>query len=585
MSSKIENIIKGFTDSIKTASSKKTSPYDTSATVTRVDGNTCWVHIPGGVDETPARLTMNASVGDNVQVRVSGGKAFLIGNTTAPPTDDTTARVAKVTAEKAYDKSYSASEEASVAARAAESAIDSAIAANAAANGAVTSLGIVQGVVDTLQTDVDELNVHVAMMNEITIPDFDIYSLVDEDGNALIDDDENPIVAAIKKSDPSAVIPAGLHVVPTSNGYFLVLSNNGAYIYDNLSNLVASYGNAITLGGPTGPQIIIDSNGTTIKQNSKTRAKFEQNALSFYKEDGTTKNFSINESSTVIEKIVWEVSGIQFDEVSTYQYISAPGIDSITRTNVEFKVRFSDGSSLGVFGVVLYGENQNYFSTSTDNGNLLFYFSRSGDTITYTFANDTTLDISSLVVNIQLSYTTSNPISQVLLGRFPRRTSDTALAVGNGTSNIPKNVFEVDISGDVFSQGEILVEGHEEAIGTLKESITTSDTTVPDGTSTTTNLCSISLGSGSWVISYQARFANNSTGFRQLRLINNTTGDEYTEGMVQMGASSTGYTYVQGTTLVRLAGTTSYTLTAKQTSGSSMIIPAGKAFLKAMRVS
>lgn len=69
---------------------KKDSPdgYDTTATVKRVEGGTAWVHIPGGVDETPVRMTVNANVGDNVQVRVSGGRAFIVGNGTAPPTDD-----------------------------------------------------------------------------------------------------------------------------------------------------------------------------------------------------------------------------------------------------------------------------------------------------------------------------------------------------------------------------------------------------------------------------------------------------------------------------------------------------------------
>lgn len=69
---------------------KKDSPsgYDTTATVTRVEGGTAWVHIPGGVEETPVRMTVNAKAGDSVQVRVSGGRAFIVGNGTAPPTDD-----------------------------------------------------------------------------------------------------------------------------------------------------------------------------------------------------------------------------------------------------------------------------------------------------------------------------------------------------------------------------------------------------------------------------------------------------------------------------------------------------------------
>lgn len=80
---------------------KGTTAYDTQATVTRVDGDTLWVHIPGGVDETPIQRTIAASEGDVVQVRVSGGSAFAIGNASAPPTDDREAFVAQGQAGKA----------------------------------------------------------------------------------------------------------------------------------------------------------------------------------------------------------------------------------------------------------------------------------------------------------------------------------------------------------------------------------------------------------------------------------------------------------------------------------------------------
>lgn len=73
---------------IKEADKKKTSAYDAAATVRRIEGDTAWVHIPGGVDETPVKLTISAKPGDTVQVRVSGGTAFMVGNASAPPTDD-----------------------------------------------------------------------------------------------------------------------------------------------------------------------------------------------------------------------------------------------------------------------------------------------------------------------------------------------------------------------------------------------------------------------------------------------------------------------------------------------------------------
>ena len=76
---------KGFIEAIKEATKASKSAYDTLATVTRVKDGTAWVHIDGGVDETPAELTINAQKGDMVRLRVSGGRAYLIGNSTDPP--------------------------------------------------------------------------------------------------------------------------------------------------------------------------------------------------------------------------------------------------------------------------------------------------------------------------------------------------------------------------------------------------------------------------------------------------------------------------------------------------------------------
>jgi hypothetical protein len=82
---------------------KKTpTPYDAPAVVTRVEGGaTAWVRIAGSDTETPVKLTVDAKTGDAVQVRVGGGSAWLTGNQTAPPTDDTKADKAMEQANKA----------------------------------------------------------------------------------------------------------------------------------------------------------------------------------------------------------------------------------------------------------------------------------------------------------------------------------------------------------------------------------------------------------------------------------------------------------------------------------------------------
>ena len=83
----------------------KTKAYDTVAKVLRVDEKTAYVHIDGGADETPAQRAINCKTGDSVKIRVSGGKAWLTGNLTSPPTDDTAANEASKTATK-VKKSY-----------------------------------------------------------------------------------------------------------------------------------------------------------------------------------------------------------------------------------------------------------------------------------------------------------------------------------------------------------------------------------------------------------------------------------------------------------------------------------------------
>lgn len=83
----------------------KTKAYDTVAKVLRVDEKTAYVHIDGGADETPAQMAINCKAGDSVKIRVSGGKAWLTGNLTSPPTDDTAANEASKTATK-VKKSY-----------------------------------------------------------------------------------------------------------------------------------------------------------------------------------------------------------------------------------------------------------------------------------------------------------------------------------------------------------------------------------------------------------------------------------------------------------------------------------------------
>lgn len=102
--SQTENIVNGLIKAMSGADLRTQKPYDTPATVTRVEGDTAWVHIDGGVTETPVKLTIAAHAGDKVQVRVGGGTAWLTGNGSRPPTDDALAELAKITADGAIEE-------------------------------------------------------------------------------------------------------------------------------------------------------------------------------------------------------------------------------------------------------------------------------------------------------------------------------------------------------------------------------------------------------------------------------------------------------------------------------------------------
>ena len=96
-------VIKEMAEALKLAYSG-TKPYDTTAEVLRIEDGIAWVHIPGGADETPVQMSINARPGDSVRVRVAGGQAWLMGNDSAPPTDDKKANAAQETADEALLK-------------------------------------------------------------------------------------------------------------------------------------------------------------------------------------------------------------------------------------------------------------------------------------------------------------------------------------------------------------------------------------------------------------------------------------------------------------------------------------------------
>ena len=164
----LNEIVKTMQDAVNRQTDQaKPGGYDTTATVRRIEGDTAFVHIPGGVDETPVKLTINAKAGDNVQVRVSGGNAFLVGNGSAPPTDDARANQAYTVATVAEGAAENALANAARAAEAADSAQASATRAEGAANDAVIAAGDAQTAAGNAQTAADTALVNLATTEDV----------------------------------------------------------------------------------------------------------------------------------------------------------------------------------------------------------------------------------------------------------------------------------------------------------------------------------------------------------------------------------------------------------------------------------
>ena len=289
---------------ITSAGNKGTSPYDTQAEVTRVEGSTAWVHIPGGVDETPARMTMNAVPGDIVQVRVSGGRAWLTGNASSPPTDNTEAfrardtavearekaekseedaRRAKIAADSAEEAAGRAWEKAGEAEAAAGEARESAITANRAANGALTQLSVVEDVVGTLNW-ISEHGTYALSQDTEVIPGKHYFTRHGDSYDIVLDPSGDPssegyfelsgIDEAVTNyvSTHLSLTDAGLWVVNDNRSYKILLASDGMKVYDSEGNLVASFGESISfsssrpqyIGGEDAYIIFYDSNNDGI---------------------------------------------------------------------------------------------------------------------------------------------------------------------------------------------------------------------------------------------------------------------------------------------------------------------------------
>lgn len=182
MGNTVDDLAKGLLNAVDERHAKETKAYDTSAEIRNIKDGVAWVHIPGGIDETPVALTINAQVGDRVQVRVAGGRAWITGNATNPPTDDTRANMA-------YGMATDASELSAIAAQAATDAQVSAMAANGHAKDAETAANTAQSEANKAAYAADTASKGLSLVEDIV----GVLELVQRNGRYERTNDEEPL--------------------------------------------------------------------------------------------------------------------------------------------------------------------------------------------------------------------------------------------------------------------------------------------------------------------------------------------------------------------------------------------------------
>ena len=482
------NLVRDFIRALQ-AERKATSPYDTTATVVRVDDKTAWVHISGGVDETPVRRTVDAKIGDEVQVRVGGGKAWITGNASSPPTDDTraikadtNATIAKNIADSAFNSAETAADAAGRAITSATQAANAAASAQTSANNAQTSannaaeyasralggLSTVQSVSETL-TWITQHGT-MTLTTDVALDPTHVYFVRDNNGNYTVGSYRYSIVTEPDVDDIStyyeltideslnnyvgthlALTDEGLWLLPASSSTNKVLIATGAgsvytvagtYLIDSSGSINASFrADGATIKGEN--DTMIAHLGYGPGQNTGGTTSDAPYYTLGTRASTTVGNYSLTEGrSNTASGYASHAEGGSNEATGSYAHAEG-GYTYATgeRSHAEGTSTFAEGYASHSEGQATHANGYN----SHAEGNTCYAL---GD---YSHAEGKDCHANGDYSHAQNFSTAASSDCQTSIGKYNViDTADTyALLIGNGNSNARSNALTVDWSGNV----------------------------------------------------------------------------------------------------------------------------------------
>ena len=476
---------------------KGPKPYDTTAEVVRVEDGVAWVHIDGGVEETPAELTINANKGDLVKVRLVGGQAYLIGNGTAPPTDDRVANNALGVANVASMRAVTAEEVANVTEQKTRPAITSMITYYKLSNGtpdqpteedhdgwstdeplwdADSDEQLYYSVRSrTVQGVISWTNPHVLssyasfdiLQNAILLEVGEgstIGHLIDSNGEDILDSNDEPFIAKL-----GSITDAYARVQVKANEILQEVSetyvNTGQSNISSLSSVMKQTAEGVDIyatinGEESDTHTHIDNDSFDIVKGDKTIGQFGTNGLiikdSVYGVMIAQLGFGETASTGgTVDAPFYDLGQRKANTVIGYLSLvegennTASGHDSHAEgTNTQATANYSHAEGAGSIasGSSSHAEGRGSSATGQD-AHAEGYGTTASGKASHAEGTDTTASGDNSHASGKGTYAGSS--EQFVIGRYNAVNGSYAFVIGNGTASQSKTIFAVDWDGNI----------------------------------------------------------------------------------------------------------------------------------------
>lgn len=550
-----------------------------------------YVQIPGADDTTPIRrMSVQADVGDTVTVTIENGMAVVDSNVSNPSASSSNLQAVEVKATKAQQTADEAVEKVASVARKTETAMAQALSASTIAaeaqevadatnqhfwdddNGAHVTDVTQEEWTTALEDNFSDLSTSKPYHNSL----FNSLGMLFRSAlNNLVSITRSAIAFYDGQGNQSSNIvaefgSAGVTVGKSADAHMSIDSQYARILHGSTRYL--ELGPAIYAGGaPTGGGAIRFGNDDLINITSFTNGDLDvrsNNTTAIF--SGYRENVAVNEYNTSILRVKKPQYADSYAvHVEVYKKVSDDNFQNITIATLKCSGNFScigeitDGSGNVLSNKVDKTESQtaNYVFAAPNGSN-------GAPTFRALVADDLPVVAAS---KGGTGETTLKDSANALINALDAGT--TATVLGDNVQIITQNgnTSLTDYYRRPISKLWEYVKSKIDSIYGLG-SFESDSATVSVANTTATKICGVTLGAGTWVVTYTASFASNATGRRNIKLYNGTSTTIDVDRSATCQAVNGSQTVLSRTAIVQPTASTTYYLNAYQASGGALSV-------------